>query len=120
MNYPLFKIGPDENPFVFEIPFNPLVDINQVIIDKWLNNKFLILNIIESHEKEAASIFKSIRIFTIPDEICLPIAEYWTRGLEGGQRMLLKYHDYHMGILNKEIDSFDLWKQAQKLGALDQ
>jgi hypothetical protein len=118
----VFKLGPDSNPFIFDFPFDPNSPDSFEVIDKWINSSLFTMAIVEDEpvkeRKYNVPVFRFFRVLSIPVEIQLYVAEFFTKATEMGGEYSIKYFDWiesKVRYLNPE----ERWNLAEKLGQFE-
>ncbi len=115
---PLFKIGPDHNPFVYLAPIDPSNPVNNEIIDRFIENRLITFCIAEG--KEDNVIIKGLRILGIPDIIRDYVANKWINSLERGGNVFMKYINFVNNVSQENTDLLKLWNKCKKLGSFEE
>ncbi|WML52479.1 hypothetical protein RCG17_24415 [Neobacillus sp. PS3-12] len=110
----LAKIGPNEDPFIYTIPLDPVVPLSQPVIDKWIASRILIVTLIAGKEEK---LFRAIRLLGIPNEVPDYTANNWIECITQGSRYSIKYNNFMESTL--DIDPLNLWDQSRYLGVLE-
>jgi hypothetical protein len=110
----LAKIGPNENPYIYPIPFDSALPENQFIIGKWIESRFIVVTFIDG---EKSPIFRGIRILGIPNEIRDYVANKWIKCIKQGFTYHLKYASFLKST--SDVDPLELWNRACILGKLE-
>jgi hypothetical protein len=110
----LIKIGPDEDPYIYPMPFDPVSPYNLVTIDKWIESRFIVVSFIEGKTELT---FRGIRIQGIPNEVRDYVVNNWIDCIKLGSGYTLKYLNFLQSTL--QIDPLDLWKMGKHFGVLE-
>jgi hypothetical protein len=113
---PIVKIGPSDNPYLYTLPFDPVLPENQRIIDLFTNSRMIVVAFVEG-EKEKDYKFRGIRVLGITDEMKIHLVNKWADAIEQGMLYSYKYIDF---LKSSPTDPMVLWDRSVYLGEFEE
>lgn len=118
---PILKIGTGQNIFLFPCPFDPTDRENKHLIDKWLNSKILVIELIDDSEMDKwnCSSIQALRVLTVSCDIQVYFRQYINEAAKESPDFSLKYFKWCKEVSAKE-EIEQMWESSVKLGVFEE